>query len=140
LFTEAIERLERARMHVFLARTRLAYGEWLRRMKRRGDARKQLNTAMEMFTRMGAEGFAERARRELIATGEKVRKQQVASGDELTAQEEQIARLAADGLTNQEIGAQLFISTHTVEWHLRKVFVKLGITSRRQLRTVAWAG
>ena len=140
LFTEAIERLERARMHLFLARTRLAYGEWLRRMKRRSDARKQLNTAMEMFTRMGAQGFAERARRELIATGEKVRKQQVASGDELTAQEEQIARLAADGLTNQEIGAQLFISTHTVEWHLRKVFVKLGITSRRQLRTVVWAG
>ncbi len=140
LFTEAIERLERARMHVFLARTRLAYGEWLRRMKRRSDARKQLNMAMEMFTGMGAQGFAERARRELIATGEKVRKQQVASGDELTAQEEQIARLASDGLTNQEIGAQLFISTHTVEWHLRKVFVKLGITSRRQLRTVAWAG
>ena len=88
---------------------------------------------------MGAQGFAERARRELIATGEKVRKQQLASGDELTAQEAQIARLAADGLTNQEIGAQLFISTHTVEWHLRKVFVKLGITSRRQLRTVSWA-
>jgi DNA-binding CsgD family transcriptional regulator len=140
LFTEAIERLERANMEVFLARTRLAYGEWLRRVKRRSDARKQLSTAMEMFIRMGAQGFAERARRELIATGEKVRKQQVASGDELTAQEEQIARLAADGLTNQEIGAQLFISTHTVEWHLRKVFVKLGITSRRQLRTVAWAG
>ncbi len=140
LFTEAIERLERARMDLFLARTRLAYGEWLRRMKRRSDARKQLNMAMEMFTRTGAQGFTERARRELIATGEKVRKQQVGSGDELTAQEEQIARLAADGLTNQEIGAQLFISAHTVEWHLRKVFVKLGITSRRQLRTVAWAG
>lgn len=140
LFTEAIERLERARMELFLARTRLAYGEWLRRVNRRRDARKQLNSALEMFTRMGAQGFAERARRELIATGEKVRKQQVASGDDLTAQEEQIARLAADGLTNQEIGAQLFISTHTVEWHLRKVFVKLGITSRRQLRTMSWAG
>ena len=92
-----------------------------------------------MFTRMGAQAFAERARRELIATGEKVRKQPVGSGDELTAQEAQIARLAGDGLTNQEIGAQLFISTHTVEWHLRKVFVKLGITSRRQLRTISWA-
>ena len=81
----------------------------------------------------------ERARRELVATGEKVRKRPVKSGGELTAQEEQIARLAADGLTNQEIGAQLFISMHTVEWHLRKVFVKLGITSRRQLRTGSWA-
>jgi DNA-binding CsgD family transcriptional regulator len=103
------------------------------------DARQQLNTAYEMFTRMGALGFAERARREVAATGEKVRKQPVSSGDGLTAQEAQIARLAADGLTNQEIGAQLFISAHTVEWHLRKVFVKLGITSRRQLRTVSWA-
>jgi DNA-binding CsgD family transcriptional regulator len=93
-----------------------------------------------MFTRMGADGFAERARRELLATGEKVRKQAVSSGDELTAQEAQIAKLAADGLTNQEIGAQLFISTHTVEWHLRKVFVKLGVTSRRQLRKLASAG
>ena len=90
-----------------------------------------------MFTQMGAHGFAERARRELVATGEKVRKQPVGTGDELTAQETQIARLAGDGLTNQEIGAQLFISTHTVEWHLRKVFVKLGITSRRQLRTIS---
>lgn len=140
LFAEAIERLERAHMEMFLARTRLSYGEWLRRVNRRRDARKQLNTALEMFTRMGAQGFAERARRELIATGEKVRKQQVASGDDLTAQEEQIARLAADGLTNHEIGAQLFISTHTVEWHLRKVFVKLGVTSRRQLRTMSWVG
>ena len=83
--------------------------------------------------------FADRARRELIATGEKVRKQPVSSGGELTAQEAQIARLAGDGMTNQEIGAQLFISTHTVEWHLRKVFVKLDISSRRQLRTMSWA-
>ena len=139
LFIEAIERLERANIVLHLARTRLSYGEWLRRMNRRLDARRQLNSAHEMFTRMGAQGFAERARRELLATGEKVRKQQLSSGDELTAQEAQIARLAADGLTNAEIGAQLFISTHTVEWHLRKVFVKLGITSRRQLRTVSWA-
>lgn len=92
-----------------------------------------------MFTRMGAQAFAERARRELVAAGKKVRKQSDGSGDRLTSQEAQIARLAAEGLTNQEIGAQLFISVHTVEWHLRKVFVKLGITSRRQLRAVSWA-
>lgn len=138
LYAEAIERLERARVNLHLARTRLQYGEWLRRVNRRADARRQLNIALEMYNRMGATAFAERARRELIATGEKVRKQPISSGDELTAQEGQIARLAADGLTNQEIGAQLFISTHTVEWHLRKVFVKLGITSRRQLRTISW--
>ena len=139
LFGEAIERLERAQIVLHLARARLSYGEWLRRANRRLDAREQLNAAYEMFTEMGSQGFAERARRELVATGEKVRKKPVTSGDELTAQEEQIARLAGDGLTNQEIGAQMFISTHTVEWHLRKVFVKLGITSRRQLRTVSWA-
>ncbi|MBU8812850.1 AAA family ATPase [Mycolicibacterium goodii] len=139
LFTEAIERLQRTRVVVQLARTHLRYGEWLRRVNRRSDARRHLGVAFDMFTRMGAAGFAERARRELTATGEKVRKQPVNSGDELTAQEAQIARLAADGLTNQEIGSQLFISTHTVEWHLRKVFVKLGIGSRRQLRTIDWA-
>ncbi|WP_029118146.1 helix-turn-helix transcriptional regulator [Mycobacterium sp. URHB0044] len=139
LFTEAVERLERTRVVVHLARAKLCYGEWLRRVNRRTDARRQLSEAYEMFTRMGADAFAERARRELVATGEKVRKQSAGTGDELTAQEAQIARLAGDGLTNQEIGAQLFISTHTVEWHLRKVFVKLGITSRRQLRTVSWA-
>jgi DNA-binding CsgD family transcriptional regulator/tetratricopeptide (TPR) repeat protein len=139
LFSEAIERLDRTRIVVHLARTRLSYGEWLRRGNRHNDARKQLTDAHEMFTRMGAQAFAERARRELVATGEKVRKQPVSSGDELTAQEAQIARLAGDGLTNQEIGAQLFISTHTVEWHLRKVFVKLGITSRRQLRAISSA-
>jgi DNA-binding CsgD family transcriptional regulator len=139
LFTEAIERLERTHIAVHLARSRLAYGEWLRRVNRRGDARRHLGEAHEMFSRMGAQAFAERARRELVAAGEKVRTQPTGPGGELTAQEAQIARLAADGLTNQEIGAQLFISMHTVEWHLRKVFVKLGITSRRQLRTMSWA-
>ncbi len=139
LFSEGIERLQRTGIVVHLARAHLRYGEWLRRINRRLDARRHLTEAHTMFTRMGATAFAERARRELVAIGEKVRKQPVASGDELTAQEAQIARLAAEGLTNQEIGAQLFISTHTVEWHLRKVFVKLGISSRRQLRTVSWA-
>jgi DNA-binding CsgD family transcriptional regulator len=139
LFVEAIDLLDRANIVLHLARTRLSYGEWLRRVNRRLDARQQLTAAHEMFTTMGAQGFAERARRELLATGEKVRKHQLSSGDHLTAQEAQIARLAADGLTNPEIGAQLFISTHTVEWHLRKVFAKLGIKSRRQLRTVSWA-
>ncbi|MDF3341187.1 AAA family ATPase [Mycolicibacterium septicum] len=140
LFDEAIERLTRTRIGVQLARTHLRYGEWLRRQKRRTSAREHLTIAHEMFTKMGADAFAERARRELTATGEKVRKQPLASGDELTAQEAQIAQLARDGLTNQEIGAQLFISTHTVEWHLRKVFVKLGVRSRRQLRSVSWTG
>jgi DNA-binding CsgD family transcriptional regulator len=137
LFVEALERLEAAHIGPYVARTRLSYGEWLRRTGRRNDARKQLGEAYEQFTRMGAEAFAERARRELTVTGEKVRKHPVTSGAELTAQEAQIARLAAEGHTNQEIGAQLFISAHTVEWHLRKVFVKLGITSRRQLRRTA---
>ena len=139
LFAEGIERLERTRMVIHLARAHLRYGEWLRRVNRRVDARRHLGKAHEMFTRMGAQAFAERARRELVATGEKIAKQPSGSGDELTAQETQIARLAGDGFTNQEIGAQLFISTHTVEWHLRKVFVKVGITSRRQLRTISWA-
>jgi DNA-binding CsgD family transcriptional regulator len=136
LFVEAIARLERADITPQLARTHLTYGEWLRRLNRRNDARTHLTEAHQMWTRMGAQAFADRARRELIATGEKVRKQAVGTGDALTAQEAQIAQLASDGLTNPEIGAQLFISTHTVEWHLRKVFVKLGITSRRQLRTI----
>jgi DNA-binding CsgD family transcriptional regulator len=139
LFTEAIERLGHTRITVHQARAHLVYGEWLRRVLRRADARHHLTEAYEMFTRMGAQAFAERARRELAATGEKVRTQQPSSGGELTAQEAQIARLAGEGLTNQEIGAQLFISSHTVEWHLRKVFAKLGITSRRQLRAMSWA-
>ena len=124
---------------VHRARTHLGYGEWLRRVNRRSDARRHLKQAHDIFIGMGAHGYAERARRELVAVGEKVRKQPLSTHDPLTAQEAQIARLAADGLTNAEIGAQLFISVHTVEWHLRKVFVKLGITSRRQLRTVTWS-
>ncbi|GAA2804218.1 LuxR family transcriptional regulator [Mycolicibacterium pallens] len=139
LFTEALERLGRTTITVHQARTHLVYGEWLRRVLRRSDARHHLTQAYDAFVRMGAEAYAERARRELAATGEKVRKQQPSTGGELTAQEAQIARLAGEGLTNQEIGAQLFISTHTVEWHLRKVFAKLGISSRRQLRAMSWA-
>lgn len=139
LFKESLERLGRTRVGVQLARVHLRYGEWLRRQKQRTSAREHLSAAHDMFTKMGAHAFAERARRELTATGEKVRKQPLATGDELTAQEAQIAQLARDGLTNQEIGAQLFISTHTVEWHLRKVFVKLGVRSRRQLRSVSWS-
>lgn len=139
LFVEALERLERADIPPHVARTHLTYGEWLRRANRRNDARSHLSEAHQMWSKMGAQAFAERARRELIATGDKVRKQNVGAGDSLTAQEAQIARLAAEGLTNQDIGAQLFISTHTVEWHLRKVFVKLGISSRRQLRSVTWS-
>lgn len=139
LFAEAIERLQRTRACIHLARSHLRFGEWLRRTHRRNDARQHLTTAHDMFTRFGAQAFAERARRELLITGEKTRKRPVISGDQLTAQESQIARLAGDGLTNQEIGAQLFISTHTVDWHLRKVFVKLGVRSRRQLRSVSWA-
>jgi DNA-binding CsgD family transcriptional regulator len=139
LFSEALERLSRTRVAVHLARTRLIYGEWLRRNNRRTDARRELTAAHDVFTGIGARGFAERARRELVATGEKVRAREARTGGDLTAQEAQIAQLAADGLTNQEIGAQLFISSHTVEWHLRKVFAKLAITSRRQLRTLSWS-
>ena len=117
-----------------LARSRLLYGEWLRREGRRVDAREQLRVAREALLAMGAEGFAERARRELLATGEKVRKRSDDTRDELTPQEEHIARLARDGRTNPEIGAELFLSPRTVEWHLKKVFTKLGITSRRALR------
>ncbi|MGX9787573.1 helix-turn-helix transcriptional regulator [Mycobacterium sp. MMS18-G62] len=134
LYREAIERLARTRVVVHLARAHLLYGEWLRRENRRVDAREQLHIAHEMLSRIGAEAFADRCRRELLATGETVRKRTTGSGGGLTAQEAQIARLAGEGLTNQEIGAQLFISSHTVEWHLRKVFAKLGIKSRRQLR------
>ncbi|MGH2893990.1 MAG: helix-turn-helix transcriptional regulator, partial [Solirubrobacteraceae bacterium] len=134
LYLESVERLARSRAVVEQARSRLLYGEWLRRENRRVDAREQLRAAHEMFSRMGAEGFAERARRELSATGETVRKRTVETIDQLTTQETQVARLAADGHTNPEIGAQLFISPRTVEYHLRKVFTKLGISSRKELR------
>jgi DNA-binding NarL/FixJ family response regulator len=110
------------------------YGEWLRRERRRADARHQLKAAFDDFAAMGADGFAERARHELLATGEKVRKRSVDTLDDLTPQEEQIARMARAGRTNPEIGAELYLSSRTVEWHLRKVFAKLGITSRRELR------
>jgi DNA-binding CsgD family transcriptional regulator len=133
LYREAIDRLGRTQVRVELARAHLLYGEWLRRAGRRIDAREQLGAAHQMLTAMGAEAFAERARRELAATGQTVRKQTVETRDELTAQEAQIARLAGDGRTNPEIGAELFISPRTVEWHLHRVYPKLGISSRRQL-------
>jgi ATP/maltotriose-dependent transcriptional regulator MalT len=117
-----------------LARAHLLYGEWLRRANRRIDARRELALADEMFTAMGMAGFAERTRRELLATGATVRRRTVDTSENLTAQEALVARLARDGLSNSEIGAQLFISARTVEWHLRKVFTKLGVSSRRQLK------
>jgi len=134
LFREAVERLSRTRVQAELARARLLFGEWLRRTNRRVDARHELNAAYELFSGAGMESFAERARRELLTTVATVHKRNVEQRDDLTAQEAHIARLARDGLSNPEIGAQLFISARTVEWHLRKVFTKLGITSRRQLR------
>jgi len=136
LYRESITHLGRTRVRVELARTHLLYGEWLRRERRRLDAREQLRTAHDLFATMGVEGFAERARRELLATGETVRKRTVETRDELTAQEALIARLARDGLSNPEIGVRLFISPRTVKYHLRKVFAKLDITSRNQLDRV----
>jgi DNA-binding CsgD family transcriptional regulator len=133
LYNEAIELLGRTRLRPELARSHLLYGEWLRRWNRRTDARAQLRAAHDQFTSIGMEAFAERARGELLATGERVRKRTVETRDELTAQERQIARLASDGLSNTEIGSRLFLSPRTVEWHLRKVFAKLGIRSRREL-------
>jgi DNA-binding CsgD family transcriptional regulator len=134
LYREAIERLGRTKVEVEVARAHLVYGEWLRRQSRRVDARRQLRVAYETLAVLGIGGFAERAQRELLATGEKARKRTIETARQLTPQEAQIARLAGDGHTNSEIGVQLYISLRTVEWHLRKVFAKLGISSRRQLR------
>ena len=135
LYRQAIERFSGTRLRPELARAHLLYGEWLRREGRRVDARERLRAAHDLFTAIGMEAFAERTGRELAATGEKVRKRSPDTREELTPQEEQIARLARDGMSNPEIGAQLFVSARTVEWHLRNVFAKLRITSRRQLRT-----
>ena len=132
-YREAIERLSRSRLRPELARAHLHYGEWLRREHRRVDAREELRKAHAMLTAIGMDAFAERARQELVATGEHVRKRSAQTRDELTAQERHIAQLAREGLSNPEIGARLFLSPRTVEWHLRKVFAKLGIRSRREL-------
>jgi DNA-binding CsgD family transcriptional regulator len=132
-YREAIDRLGRSRLRPELARSHLHYGEWLRRENRRLDAREELRKADAMLTAIGMDAFGERARQELLATGEHVRKRSVETRDDLTAQERHIAQLAREGLSNPEIGARLFLSPRTVEWHLRKVFAKLGIRSRREL-------
>jgi DNA-binding NarL/FixJ family response regulator len=126
--------LRRTKLRPELARAHLVYGEWLRRHNRRSDAREQLRAAHDLFDAIGMEAFGERARRELLATGETVRKRRDDTRTDLTPQEKHIARLARDGRTNSEIGAELYISARTVEWHLRKVFTKLGISSRKGLR------
>jgi DNA-binding CsgD family transcriptional regulator len=133
LYEEAIERLDRTHLRPELARTHLVYGEWLRRSSRRNDAREHLRTAYRMFHEMGMAGFAERAWLELHATGEKGTPRLAPVGDELTAQEQRIARLASEGLSNTEIGERLFLSSRTVEWHLNHVYRKLGIRSRREI-------
>jgi DNA-binding NarL/FixJ family response regulator len=133
LYQEAIERLTRGRILSELARAHLLYGEWLRRQQRRMDAREQLSTAHEMFAALGMDAFAQRAARELRATGQTVRKRNVETTGDLTGQEAQIVRLVREGLSNPEIAARLFLSRRTVEWHLSKIFTKLQITSRAQL-------
>jgi DNA-binding CsgD family transcriptional regulator len=136
LYREAIERLGRTSIRLQLARAHLLYGEWLRRERRRREARQQLRTALEMFTSMGTEGFANRSERELSATGERARKRSVETRDQLSPQESHVARLARDGLSNAEIGARIFVSQTTVAYHLRNVFAKLNIASRHQLAAV----
>jgi DNA-binding CsgD family transcriptional regulator len=139
-FRAAVDHLSRAHVHAERARTHLLYGEWLRRTNRRTAARQELHTAYDMFTAMGMQGFARRAHGELVTTGATVHGPAAEARHDLTPQEAHIARLARDGLSNPEIAAQLFISARTVEWHLRKVFTKLGVTSRRQLRTLSDSG
>ncbi|MER7004101.1 helix-turn-helix transcriptional regulator [Dactylosporangium sp. NPDC000555] len=133
LYHEAAEHLAGSRMVTELARTHLLYGEWLRRRKRRTDARRELRLAHDAFTDMGAAAFAERARVELLATGQHARARAVPAGHDLTSQEARVAALAAAGATNTEIATQLFVTDSTVEYHLNKIFRKLGLTSRRQL-------
>jgi DNA-binding CsgD family transcriptional regulator len=140
LHREAIERLAGTRIRVGLARAQLRYGEWLRREGRRVDARAPLRTAYETLGALGAVAFAERARHQLLATGERVHKRAAQPQGNLTAQEAHIARLAADGRTTPEIAADLYISPRTVEWHLSKIFAKLGVSNRRQLRRSASGG
>jgi len=135
-YAEAVERLGRTRLRPDLARAHLLYGEWLSDEGRRADARHQLRTSYDLFTAMGAEAFTERARRDLVAVGEKVRKREVDMHTELTPQEAHIAALARDGHTNPEIAATLFLSARTVEWHLHKIFTKLDVTSRKDLDRV----
>ncbi|HYS03484.1 MAG TPA: LuxR C-terminal-related transcriptional regulator, partial [Candidatus Eisenbacteria bacterium] len=136
LYQESIDQLGQSSARPELARSHLLFGEWLRRQGRRRDARDQLRTAYDMFASMGLEAFAERTRVELLATGERARKRTVETQAQLTPQETQIARLGREGARNQEIAAQLFISTSTVEYHLVRVFRKLGVTSRTQLARI----
>jgi ATP/maltotriose-dependent transcriptional regulator MalT len=135
-YRDSIGHLRRTRMRPYLARTHLLYGEWLRRERRRVDARDQLRTAYEMLSEMGIDAFAERARHELMATGITAGRRTVETRQALTPQEAHIARLARDGLSNPEIGSRLFISARTVKYHLSKVYTKLSITSREQLESV----
>ena len=139
-YRQAIHLLESTGVQIDLARAHLLYGEWLRRAKRRLDARRELRLAQGLFTVLHVEPFAERTRRELLATGEIVRKRTPDMRVTLTRQEAQIAQLVAHGHTNREIGVELFLSARTVEWHLRKVFLKLGLNSRRELRALVHAG